>query len=141
LQPEMSAYEVTDRVVERIQSGAYDVIILNFANCDMVGHTGIFEAAKSAVEAVDACIGRVCAAIQEMGGIMLITADHGNADQMQEPDGSPFTAHTTNQVPFSVVGHPCALREGGRLCDIAPTMLQILGLPQPAEMDGQTLID
>ncbi len=140
LQPEMSAYPVCDAVVERIQSGNYDVIILNYANCDMVGHTGVFSAAKAAVEAVDACVGKTVDAALAMGGTVLITADHGNADCMTEPDGSPFTAHTTNPVPFCVVGRDCILREGGRLCDIAPTMLEILGMEQPAEMDGASLI-
>jgi len=140
LQPEMSAYLVCDEVVSRIESGKYDVIILNYANCDMVGHTGVFDAAVKAVEAVDTCVGRTVEAIRKMGGVALITADHGNADKMYEPDGSPFTAHTTNLVPFCVVGTPCTLREGGRLCDIAPTMLQLLGIEQPAEMDGQSLI-
>ena len=141
LQPEMSAFEVTDTVVERIKSGKYDVIILNFANCDMVGHTGIFDAAKAAVEAVDKCVGRVVDAIAEMGGVALITADHGNADKMYEDDGSPFTAHTTNPVPFCVVGYPCKLREGGKLADIAPTMLKIMNLPQPEEMTGTSIIE
>lgn len=140
LQPEMSAYKVCDEVVERIRSGKYDVIILNYANCDMVGHTGIFDAAKAAVEAVDCCVEKTVKATLEMGGVALITADHGNADKMYEQDGSPFTAHTTNPVPFCVVGKPCRLREGGRLADIAPTMLQILGLAQPSEMSGKTLI-
>ena len=140
LQPEMSAYLVCDAVCDCIRSGKYDVVILNYANCDMVGHTGVFEAAKAAVEAVDTCVGKTVAAVQEMGGVTLITADHGNADKMLEEDGSPFTAHTTNPVPFCVVGYDCELRDGGRLCDIAPTMLQILGLEQPAEMDGVTLI-
>ena len=107
----------------------------------MVGHTGVFEAAKAAVEAVDKCVGRVTDAIAEMGGVALITADHGNADKMFDEDGSPFTAHTTNPVPFCVVGYPCKLRSGGRLADIAPTMLQILGLEQPKEMDGKSLIE
>ena len=140
LQPEMSARPVCDAVVERIRSGQYDVIILNFANCDMVGHTGVFDAAVAAVKAVDECVGRVVEATRAMGGVAMITADHGNADKMYEPDGSPFTAHTTFPVPFCVVGYPCELREGGRLADIAPTMLRVLGLPQPAEMDGQSLI-
>ena len=140
MQPEMSAYEVTDKCVERIESGKYDVIILNFANCDMVGHTGVFEAAVAAVEAVDTCVGRVTDAIAKMGGISLITADHGNADKMVAQDGEPFTAHTTNPVPFCVIGYPCELREGGKLADIAPTMLKIMGLPQPAEMDGESII-
>lgn len=141
LQPEMSAYLVTDALVEKIESGKYDVIILNFANCDMVGHTGIFDAAKAAVEAVDKCVGRVIEAIRKMGGIALITADHGNAEKMVADDGTPFTAHTTNPVPFCIVGYPCKLREGGRLADIAPTMLKILGLPQPPEMTGKSIIE
>lgn len=140
LQPEMSAYEVTDKLVPAIESGKYDMIILNYANCDMVGHTGVFEAAVKAVEAVDTCVGRVVEAIKKMGGVALITADHGNADKMVDADGSPFTAHTTNPVPFCVVGYDCQLREGGRLADIAPTMLQIMGLEQPEEMDGVSLI-
>ena len=141
LQPEMSANEVTEALVDRIKSDKYDVIILNFANCDMVGHTGVFTAAKAAVEAVDKCVGRVTDAIAQMGGIALITADHGNADKMYEEDGSPFTAHTTNPVPFCVIGHPCKLRAGGKLADIAPTMLKLLGLPQPEEMSGASIIE
>lgn len=140
LQPEMSAYEVTDKLVPAIKSGKYDMIILNFANCDMVGHTGVFEAAVKAVEAVDTCVGKVIDAVKEMNGVALITADHGNADKMIDDDGEPFTAHTTNPVPFCVVGYDCDLREGGRLADIAPTMLQIMNLPQPEEMDGKSLI-
>ena len=140
LQPEMSAYLVTDELLKRIDSGKYDVIILNFANCDMVGHTGVFDAAKAAVEAVDECVGKVVDDIRRHGGTALITADHGNAEQMLAPDGTPFTAHTTNLVPFCVVGHPCSLREGGKLADIAPTMLKILGLPQPPEMTGTSII-
>ena len=140
LKPEMSAYEVTEEVLKRIESDKYDVIILNFANCDMVGHTGVMDAAVAAVEAVDTCLGKVVDAIVAKGGAALITADHGNADQMYEADGSAFTAHTTNPVPFVVVGYPCELREGGKLADIAPTMLKILELPQPAEMDGVSLI-
>jgi 2,3-bisphosphoglycerate-independent phosphoglycerate mutase len=141
LQPEMSAYPVCDAVVERIRSGKYDVIILNYANCDMVGHTGVFDAANAAVEAVDTCVGKTVDAVLEMGGVALITADHGNADKMLEDDEvSPFTAHTAFPVPVCVDGHDCKLREGGRLCDIAPTMLQILGVAQPAEMDGKSLI-
>ena len=140
LQPEMSAYEVTDKLVAATKTGKYDMIILNYANCDMVGHTGVFEAAVKAVEAVDECVGKVVTAIREMDGVALITADHGNADKMIDTDGSPFTAHTTNLVPFCVVGYPCELREGGRLADIAPTMLKIMGLPQPAEMTGESII-
>ena len=139
LQPEMSACEVCDKCVERIRSGAYDVVILNFANCDMVGHTGVLEAAVKAVETVDACVGRVVDAALEMGGIAMITADHGNAEQMLQPDGSPMTAHTTNRVPFILCGAGTELREG-RLADIAPTILDVMGLACPPEMDGKTLI-
>ncbi|HEX3026680.1 MAG TPA: 2,3-bisphosphoglycerate-independent phosphoglycerate mutase, partial [Clostridia bacterium] len=140
LKPEMSAYEVTDKVVGAINSAKYDAIVLNFANCDMVGHTGVFEAAVKAVETVDACIGRVTQAVAAQGGVSLITADHGNADQMKEPDGSPFTAHTTNRVPFIVSGYDCKLRPEGKLADIAPTILDIMELPQPEEMSGVSLI-
>ena len=140
LMPEMSAYPVCDAVVEQIKSGKYDAVILNFANCDMVGHTGIWEAAVKAVEAVDECVGKVCDATLEMGGAVLITADHGNADRMIGDDGKPFTPHSTNPVPFCVVGYDCELKETGRLADIAPTMLTILGLEQPKEMNGESLI-
>lgn len=143
MQPEMSAYLVTDEVVKRVESGKYDVIILNYANCDMVGHTGVFDAAKQAVEAVDTCVGRTVDAILKMDGKVLLTADHGNADQMYEQDGSPFTAHTTNPVPLLAIhcGEGVKLREDGRLADLAPTMLKLLRLPQPAEMSGKPLID
>ena len=141
LQPEMSAYIVADRVVSEIERDVYDVIVLNFANCDMVGHTGVFEAAVKAVEAVDACVGKVVDAIRAHDGVVLLTADHGNADCMAEPDGTPFTAHTTNPVPFTVIGYPCTLRKGGVLADITPTALQIMGIPQPKEMTGRSLID
>jgi 2,3-bisphosphoglycerate-independent phosphoglycerate mutase len=140
LKPEMSAIPVCEAVIERLLSGKYDMIVLNFANCDMVGHTGIFDAAVKAVETVDDCVGRVVEATLKMGGTALITADHGNADKMYEEDGSPFTAHTTCRVPFCVVGTPCQLREGGRLADISPTMLKLMGIPQPSEMDGKCLI-
>ena len=140
LQPEMSADEVADKCVERIESGAYDVIILNFANCDMVGHTGVFDAAVRAVETVDTCVGRVVDDTMKMGGIAMITADHGNADKMLADDGvDPFTAHTTNPVPFILCGAGTELRKG-RLADIAPTILDVMGLAVPEEMDGQTLI-
>ncbi len=140
LQPEMSAFEVCDKVVEAIEKQIYDVIILNFANCDMVGHTGIFDAAKTAVETVDTCVGRVVEAVSACGGISVITADHGNADKMLEEDGvSPFTAHTTNEVPFVIVGADVKLRDG-KLCDIAPTMLDLMGINQPSEMTGESLI-
>lgn len=140
MQPEMSAEPVCDKVVEAIESGKYDVVILNFANCDMVGHTGIFEAAVKAVETVDTCVGRVAEATTKMGGVMLLTADHGNADCMIDTDGSPFTAHTTNPVPFAVIGKDCKLREGGKLCDISPTIIKLLGLDKPEEMTGESII-
>ncbi|MEG1835865.1 MAG: 2,3-bisphosphoglycerate-independent phosphoglycerate mutase [Oscillospiraceae bacterium] len=142
LKPEMSAYEVCDAAVERVLSGKYDVIILNFANCDMVGHTGIFAAAVKAVEAVDTCVGKLVDAVNQMGGVTLITADHGNADKLYEADGSPFTAHSTNPVPLIIVGidKSTALKDGGRLCDLSPTMLKIMNIPQPEEMSGISLI-
>ena len=141
LQPEMSAYEVTDKMVEAVKSGKYDALILNYANCDMVGHTGVFEAAVKAVEAVDECAGKVIDATLAAGGQVLLTADHGNADRMYDVDGSPFTAHTTNPVPLIVVGlGKVKLREGGRLADLAPTMLKIMGLEQPKEMTGQSIL-
>lgn len=143
LKPEMSANEVTDEVLARIASDKYDVIILNFANCDMVGHTGVFDAAVKAVETVDACVGKVVDALTAKGGAALITADHGNADQMLEEDGvSPFTAHSTNPVPLVLVGRDDvkALAAGGVLADLAPTMLELLGLDKPEEMTGKSLI-
>ena len=135
----MSAPAITEEAIRRIESGKYDVIILNFANCDMVGHTGVFEAAVEAVETVDTCVARVVNATTDLGGVALITADHGNADQMLDENGQPFTAHTTNPVPFCIVGAAVRLRDG-RLADIAPTMLDLMGLNQPEEMDGKTLI-
>lgn len=143
LQPEMSAYLVADECVKRIESGKYDVIILNFANCDMVGHTGVFSAAVKAVEAVDECAGKVIDAVLAAGGAVLLTADHGNADKMYDPDPEhPFTAHTTNPVPFLVAGlGDVKLRQGGVLADIAPTMLKVMGLPQPEEMTGKSIIE
>ncbi|MBO7739025.1 MAG: 2,3-bisphosphoglycerate-independent phosphoglycerate mutase, partial [Oscillospiraceae bacterium] len=123
----------------RIRSGLYDVVIVNFANCDMVGHTGVFDAVVSAVSTVDACVGKVVAATEELGGTAIITADHGNAEQMQEPNGSPHTAHTLNPVPFIIRGADVKLREG-RLCDIVPTMLDLMGLEKPSEMSGESLI-
>ena len=140
LQPEMSAYPVCDAVCEQIESGKYDAVVLNFANCDMVGHTGVFDAAVKAVEAVDECVGRVVRSTLKMGGAVVITADHGNADCMVGEDGQPFTPHTTNPVPFCVVGYPCELKKGGRLADIVPSILKIMGLPQPTEMTGESLI-
>ena len=141
LKPEMSAPEVADECVKRIESGKYDVVILNFANCDMVGHTGVFEAAVKAVEAVDAAVEKVITAVLNAGGCAFLTADHGNAEKMKNPDGTPFTAHTTNVVPFVAIGcGDVKLREGGCLADIAPTMLPYIGLPVPAEMTGKSII-
>lgn len=142
MQPEMSAEEVTNKVLEQI--GKYDVIILNYANCDMVGHTGIFNAAVRAVETVDTAIGRISKKILEVGGVMLLTADHGNADVMMFEDGAPCTSHTTNLVPFSIIGDDyknSKLKEDMALCDIAPTMLEILGIDQPAEMTGTSMLE
>ncbi len=141
LQPQMSAPEVTQAVVEAIEQGRYDLIVLNYANCDMVGHTGDFNAAVKAVEAVDEAVGKVAQAVKKANGIMLITADHGNADQMLEADNSPMTAHTTNPVPLLVMGKDVSLKAGGKLADIAPTILQLLGLNQPKEMDGISLLN
>ena len=141
LQPEMSAYPVTEEVLKRIESDKYDCIIMNYANCDMVGHTGVFDAAVKAVETVDECVGRVVDAVLKKGGILCITADHGNADQMIDPITKEiFTAHTTNPVPFIVVGKDVKLRTGGKLADIAPTMLDLMNMEKPAEMDGESLI-
>jgi 2,3-bisphosphoglycerate-independent phosphoglycerate mutase len=144
LKPEMSAYEVTDRAVERIESGKYDLVVLNFANPDMVGHTGNFEAAVSAVEAVDSCVGRVVDAVLRQGGAVLLTADHGNAERMQdETTGQPHTAHTVNPVPFSLIiddGKTYRLRDDGILADVAPTALQLLGIAKPEAMTGKSLI-
>jgi 2,3-bisphosphoglycerate-independent phosphoglycerate mutase len=138
MQPEMSAYAVAEECEARLRSGKYDVVILNFANCDMVGHTGVQAAAVNAVEAVDACVGKLLAVIDELGGTAIITADHGNADCMEE-NGVPFTAHTTNPVPVILCREGVELKNGA-LCDIAPTMLDLLGLPVPEEMTGHSLI-
>ncbi len=142
LQPEMSAPEVTDRLVAAIKAGTYDAIILNYANGDMVGHTGNFAAAQQATAAVDACLGRLEAAIAGAGGVMLITADHGNCEQMTDADGNPHTAHTTGPVPLVLVNAPAGIDhlDGGTLADLAPTLLQLLGIPQPAEMTGRSLL-
>ncbi|GHV00542.1 2,3-bisphosphoglycerate-independent phosphoglycerate mutase [Clostridia bacterium] len=143
LQPEMSAREVTERVIAEIRKNVYDLIVLNFANCDMVGHTGITDAAQKAVGVVDECVSLVVRAVLSAGGAALITADHGNAERMVQPDGSPNTAHTTNPVPFILAGDAfrgARLRDGGRLCDLAPTILHVMGLAVPAEMTGQSLI-
>lgn len=143
LKPEMSAYEVTDKLVDAIRKGAYDVIILNYANCDMVGHTGILDAAIKAVETIDECVGRVVEEVKRVNGTILITADHGNAEQMIDYEtGDPHTAHTTNLVPLVAVGLEDGVKlKEGRLADIAPTMLDIMGVEQPVEMTGESLIE
>ncbi len=139
--PEMSAGQLTDQLVEAIESGKYDVIVCNYANPDMVGHTGNFDATVRAIEFLDQCIGRVVDAIQKAGGEILITADHGNAEQMVNPDtGQPHTAHTTNPVPFLYIGRPATLKANGALSDVAPTMLTLMDLSQPPEMSGRSLV-
>ena len=141
LKPEMSAREVTDQLVSAIASKAYDAIICNYANADMVGHTGNLNAATRAIEALDACIGRVLTALHDAGGELLITADHGNAEKMQDDEsGQAHTAHTLNLVPCVYVGRPAVMANGGSLQDIAPTLLAMLGLRQPFEMTGRSLI-
>jgi len=142
-QPEMSALEVTAKLVAAIRSGGFDVIVVNYANTDMVGHTGSLGAAIEAVEAVDTCLGRLSAAVEDAGGTLVITADHGNAEMMRDPQtGEPHTAHTLNPVPFIIVNPPRDVRllHDGRLSDVAPTLLDILGLPKPATMTGHSLI-
>jgi 2,3-bisphosphoglycerate-independent phosphoglycerate mutase len=142
LQPEMSAFEVTSKVIEEIKSGKYDCIILNFANADMVGHTGNFDAAVKAIEAIDKCIGEIVDVMLSVDGQILLTADHGNADDMYDKDGNVITAHSTNPVPLvHIANHPVkALADGGSLCDIAPTILTLMGLAIPAEMTGKSLV-
>lgn len=143
LKPEMSAYEVCDKVIEELDSGEFDVVILNFANCDMVGHTAVISAAVKAVGAVDECVKKVTDKILEMGGTALLTADHGNADKLVDENGAPFTAHTTNPVPVVLVSNEfkgVTLRTDGVLADLAPTLLTCMGLPVPAEMTGKSLI-
>ena len=142
LKPEMSAYPVTDEVVKRVASGVYDVIILNLANPDMVGHTGIMGAAVKACEAVDRCLARIIPAVDEAGGIAVITADHGNVEQMVDPEtGGPFTAHTSNRVPFMVAKDGYTLKGEGILADVAPTLLDIMGIEKPSEMTGKSLLE
>ena len=142
LKPEMSAYEVTDEVIKRIRSGKYDVIFLNFANMDMVGHTGILEAAVKAVETVDNCVGRIVTALKEAEGVALVTADHGNAEQMENPmTGEPHTAHTSNPVKCIYAGNgEVKALKNGKLCDLAPTLLELLNIRKPEEMKGESLI-
>ncbi len=141
LQPEMSAYEVTDRVLEQIEADKYDCIILNFANADMVGHTGIMEAAVAAIEALNACIPKIVDAVLDKGGQILLTADHGNADCMVDEEGNVVTAHSLNQVPLvHIAAAPVQLTEGGKLADLAPTLLDLMGLEIPEEMTGRSLV-
>ncbi len=141
LQPEMNSEELTDKLVEAIESGKYDAVVCNYPNGDMVGHTGVYEAAVKAVEAVDACIGRVVAALEKTGGECLITADHGNAEEMlNEETGQAHTAHTSELVPFIYFGRDAATRQGGTLSDVAPTMLHLMGMPQPDEMTGKPIM-
>ncbi|AZE20827.1 2,3-bisphosphoglycerate-independent phosphoglycerate mutase [Pseudomonas chlororaphis] len=142
LQPEMSAPEVTDRIVDAIENQRYDVIVVNYANGDMVGHSGVFDAAVKAVECLDLCVGRIVDALEKVGGEALITADHGNVEQMSDAaTGQAHTAHTSEPVPFIYVGkRNLKVREGGVLADVAPTMLKLLGLPQPAEMTGTSIL-
>jgi 2,3-bisphosphoglycerate-independent phosphoglycerate mutase len=137
----MSAYEITENVLRELDELVHDVVILNFANGDMVGHTGVIEAAVKAVEAVDECVGKVVDKVNELGGIALLTADHGNCEKMLDEDGDTFTAHTTNLVPFIVTDPNVTLRQGGALGDIAPTMLKLLNLEQPEVMTGQSIIE
>jgi 2,3-bisphosphoglycerate-independent phosphoglycerate mutase len=142
LKPEMSAARVTDEVVKAINGGAYDVIICNFANPDMVGHTGDFDATVKAIETIDRCLKRIHAAARAVGGEILITADHGNAEQMYDPEtGQAHTAHTTNPVPFVYIGRPARIAPGGSLEDVAPTMLHLLGVAIPSEMSGRPLVE
>lgn len=140
LQPEMSAYEVKDALIAELDKDIYDVVIVNFANCDMVGHTGIIPAAIKAVSVVDECVGEVYEKVLELGGTMLITADHGNSEKLLDEEGNPFTAHTTNPVPLILTNTHLELKEGGKLGDLAPTILQLLGLPIPKEMTGESLL-
>jgi len=140
-EPEMSAYAVTDALVAALETGRYDFAVVNYANADMVGHTGVIAAAVAAVEAVDTCVGRVVDTVTRLGGVGLVTADHGNSDNMLEADGSPNTAHSTNPVPFIVTAEGVRVRAGGRLCDLAPTVLAFLGLPHPPQMTGVTLVE
>jgi 2,3-bisphosphoglycerate-independent phosphoglycerate mutase len=142
MQPEMSAPEVTDKLVDAILSRRFDAIICNYANADMVGHTGNFDAARQAIEAIDVCLGRVVEAMRSVGGEVLITADHGNAEAMvDEANQQPHTAHTTNLVPLVYVGRPARLEETGALEDIAPTLLKLMGLTKPPEMTGHPLVE
>jgi 2,3-bisphosphoglycerate-independent phosphoglycerate mutase len=140
--PEMSAYQVTEKLEEAIASGKYDLIVCNYANPDMVGHTGVMDAAVKAVDTIDECLGRLRAALEKAGGLMLLTADHGNIEMMKDPQThEPYTAHTTLDVPVIAFGAPKGVRlENGRLADVAPTMLELMGIPKPALMTGHSLL-
>ena len=140
LQPEMSAYPVCDAVCEQIRSGKYDAVILNFANCDMVGHTAVGDAVVKAVEAVDTCVGSIIDWVEANGGTLIVTADHGNAEEILDSTDHPFTAHTTNPVPLCISIKDLKLRNDGKLANIAPTMLDLLGIEKPAEMTGESLL-
>ena len=140
LAPQMSAEAITDVFCDRLAQGGLGFLLINFANPDMVGHTGVIPAAVRAVEVADACLGRVVAAVTEAGGVALVTADHGNAERMLDADGSPHTAHTTNPVPLVITRAGIGLRDGGRLADVAPTVLGLLGIDVPASMSGQNLV-
>lgn len=141
LKPEMSAFEVTERAIDKLKSGSHELLVLNYANCDMVGHTGRLPAAVAAVEAVDACLGKLVAAVRQLDGSAVITADHGNAEQMYDSEQKPHTTHTSNQVPCIVIADNIdRVRASGRLADVAPTVLELMGVPQPAEMTGTSLI-
>lgn len=140
LKPEMSAYEITDKVIEKMEKDQPELIILNYANCDMVGHTGIMKATICAVETVDECVGKLISAIKKFKYVGIITADHGNAEKMIDSDGTPFTAHTSNPVPFCVMNYKCNLKSKGKLADIAPTVLEIMNIKKPIEMSGESLL-
>jgi 2,3-bisphosphoglycerate-independent phosphoglycerate mutase len=140
MQPEMSAFEVTDKVLEALNKDIYDTVILNYANGDMVGHTGVISATVKAVETVDTCVGKIVDKVLEKGGVCLVTADHGNAEKMLAEDGSPHTAHTTNLVPLIITDPSIKIRDGGILGDLTPTMLDYLNVEKPKEMTGESLI-
>ena len=139
--PAMSAYEVTDQLVRRLQVGDFDFVVVNFANADMLGHTGVISAAVEAIEAVDECVGRLTAAVGALGGVCLITSDHGNADHMLEPAGGANTAHSTNRVPLIATVPGVRVRPDGRLCDVAPTVLALMGIAPPPVMTGTALLE
>ncbi len=136
----MSAVEVTDALMKKLDEVDYDLVVLNYANCDMVGHTGKIDAAVVAVETVDACLERLVNKAKELDAVILLTSDHGNAEKMLDENSNTFTAHTTNPVPFTVINHDCNLREDGVLADIAPTILELLNIEKPSEMTGTTLL-